>query len=212
MTRALHKLSAAKVATRIKANTQGRHGDGGGLYLQIDGGSAAWLFRYIREGKEKNLGLGAARDTSLALAREKAAAHRATLSQDDDPLDARARAKASTVTFREAAEQFLANYRRGLRNEKHKSQLGSRLDAYVMPQLGKVPVNRITLDHVLAVLQPIWHEIPESASRIRGLIEKILGFSRVKGWRAGDNPAAWRGNLEHALPAVGKLREVRHHA
>src|SRR5262245_58020498 len=193
MTRTLHKLSAAKVAALIKDNKQGRHGDGGGLYLQISGGSTSWLFRFVRDGRERNVGLGPARDVSLAQAREKAATHRTTLSQDDDPLDARARAKASTVTFRAAAEQFLANYRRGLRNEKHKSQLGSRLEAYVMPQLGKVPVNRITLDHILAVLQPIWHTIPESASRIRGLIEKLLGFSRVKGWRAGDNPAAWRG-------------------
>src|SRR5262245_34062080 len=207
----LHKLSAAKVTALIKDNTQGRHGDGGGLYLQISGGSASWLYRYIRDGKERNVGLGPVRDVSLAQARERAAEHRTTLAQDDDPLEARARVKAATVTFAEAAEQFLANYRRGLKNEKHRTQLGSRLEAYVYPGLGRMPVNRITLDHVLAVLQPIWHEIPESASRIRGLIEKVLGFAKVKGWRAGENPAAWKGNLEHALPPVGKLREVRHH-
>lgn len=211
MTRSLHKLTAAKVAALIKAGTQGRHGDGGGLYLQIDGNSAAWLFRYIRHGHERQIGLGPARDVTLAQARDKADAHRKTLAQDDDPQMARQRDKLATVTFAEAAEQFLANYRRGLKNEKHRSQLGTRLESYAFPKLGRMPVNRITLDHVLAALQPVWHEKPETANRVRGLIEKVLGFARVKGWRSGENPAAWKDNLEHALPAVSKLREVRHH-
>jgi integrase len=211
MTRAIHKLSAAKVAALIKAGTQGRHGDGGGLYLQIDGGSSAWLFRYIRQGKERMVGLGPARDVTLLQAREKAQAHRATLAQDDDPHEARAQAKAAAVTFVDAATQFLEHYRRGLRNAKHRSQLGSRLEAYAYPVLGRMPVNRITLNHVLAALEPIWHNKPETASRVRGLIEKILDFAKVKGWRAGENPACWSGNLEFVLPAVGKLREVRHH-
>jgi integrase len=209
MTRAIHKLSAAKVAALIKAGQQGRHGDGGGLYLQIDGGSAAWLFRYIRQGKERMVGLGPARDVSLAQAREKADAHRKTLARDDDPQIAD-KAQPS-VTFADAAAQFLAHYRRGLKNEKHRSQLGSRLEAYAYPTLGRLPVNRITLNHVLAALEPIWHEKPESASRVRGLIEKVLGYARVRGWRSGENPAAWKDNLEHALASPNKLREVRHH-
>jgi integrase len=209
--RAIHKLSAAKVAALIKSGTQGRHGDGSGLYLQIDGGSAAWLFRYIRQGKERMVGLGPARDVSLAQAREKAQAHRAILAQDDDPHEARAQAKAATVTFIDAATQFLEHYRRGLRNAKHRSQLGSRLEAYAYPTLGRMPVNRITLNHVLAALEPIWHEKPDTANRVRGLIEKVLGYARVRGWRSGENPAAWTDNLEHALPSPGTLHQIRHH-
>jgi len=207
----IHKLTAAKVAALVKAGTQGRHGDGGGLYLQINGGSASWLFRYIRAGKERMIGLGPARDVTLAIARDKAEMHRKTLAQDDDPQEARAQAKAATVTFVDAATQFLAHYRRGLRNEKHRSQLGTRLEAYAYPTLGRLPVNRITLNHVLAALEPIWHDKPETASRVRGLIEKVLGYAKVRGWRAGDNPAAWKGNLEHALPSPGKLHTIRHH-
>src|SRR5262245_15591420 len=146
---AINKLTAAKVTALIKAGTQGRHGDGGGLYLQINGGSAAWPFRYIRPGKERQIGLGPVRDVSLAQARDKADAHRKALAQDDDPQAVREEAKAATVTFAEAAAQFLAHYRRGLRNEKHRTQLGSRLEAYAYPKLGRLPVNRITLNHVL---------------------------------------------------------------
>ena len=209
--RSLHKLTAAKVAALIKDNKQGRHGDGGGLYLQIDGNSAAWLFRYIRHGRERQAGLGPARDVTLAQARDKALAHRSTLARDDDPQMARLRDKLSTVTFAQAAEQFLSSYRRTLKNAKHRSQLVPRLEAYAYPKLGRLPVNRISLEHVLAALEPVWHEKPETANRMRALIEKILGFARVKGWRSGDNPATWKGNLEHALPAVGKLHQVRHH-
>jgi integrase len=211
MTRSLHKLTAAKVAALIKDNKQGRHGDGGGLYLQIDGNSAAWLFRYIRHGRERQAGLGPARDVTLAQARDKAQAHRSTLARDDDPQMARLRDKLSTVTFAQAAEQFLVNYRRGLKNEKHRSQLSTRFETYAYPKLGRLPVNRITLEHVLAALEPVWYKKPETANRMRALIEKVLGFARVKGWRSGENPATWKGNLEHALPAVGKLHEVRHH-
>jgi integrase len=211
MTRSIHQLTAAEVAKLIKAGTQGRHGDGGGLYLQIDGGSAAWLFRYIRHGHERQVGLGPARDVTLVQARDKAQDHRSTLAQDDDPQMARQRDKLATVTFAEAAEQFLSGYRRGLKNEKHRTQLGTRLESYAYPVLGRMAVNRITLDHVLKALQPIWYEKPMTANRVRGLIEKVLGFSKVKGWRSGENPAMWRGNLEHALPAIGKLYEVRHH-
>src|SRR5262245_49207531 len=146
----LHKLSASKVADLIKDNTQGRHGDGGGLYLQIAGGSASWLYRYIRDGKERNLGLGPARDVSLAQARAKADEHRKTLDREDDLPTT------NSVTFAEAAAQFLEHYRRGLRNEKHRSQLGSRLETYAYPVLGRIPVNRIKLDHILRALEPIW--------------------------------------------------------
>jgi integrase len=209
--RSLHKLTAAKVAALIKDNKQGRHGDGGGLYLQIDGNSAAWLFRYIRHGRERQAGLGPARDVTLAQARDKAQAHRSTLARDDDPQMARLRDKLSTVTFAQAAEQFLVNYRRGLKNEKHRSQLSTRFETYAYPKLGSLRVDRITLEHVLAALEPVWYKKPETANRMRALIEKVLGFARVKGWRTGENPATWKGNLEHALPAVGKLHEVRHH-
>jgi len=207
----LHKLTAAKVAALIKAGAQGRHGDGGGLYLQIDGGSAAWLFRFIRDGRERRLGLGPAHSVTLLQAREKAAAHRTALAQDKDPQAVRDRGNLQTVTFRQAAEEFLGNYRRALKNEKHRSQLGVRLETYAYPVLGGMPVHRIELAHIEKALGAIWYEKTETASRVRGLIEKVLNYAKVKGWRAGENPASWKNNLEFLLQPVGKLRDVRHH-
>src|SRR5262245_46074327 len=183
----IEKLTAAKVATLIKAGTQGRHGDGGGLYLQINGGSASWLFRYIRHGRERNLGLGPAHAVSLADAREAAQKHRAALVKDEDPQVERDRDKlAITVTFKEAAEEFLTKYRVGLKNQKHRSQLGARLETYAYPVLGQMSVDSIDVMHIKKMLKPIWNEKPETASRVRGLVQKILDFSEVMGWRKGN--------------------------
>jgi len=213
MTAHIHKLTAAKVAALIKAGTQGRHGDGAGLYLQIAGGSAAWLFRYIRQGRERQLGLGPAHTVSLVDAREAARQHRAALLKDEDPQVVRDRSKttATTVTFAEATGQFLELYRQGLRNAKHRAQWGNTLERYAFPKLGALPVNEITRNQVLRVLEPLWSKKPESGSRMRARIEKVLGFATAKDWRSGPNPAAWKGNLEHILPAIGKVRDVRHH-
>src|SRR5262245_8605921 len=213
MTAHIHKLTAAKVAALIKANTQGRHGDGAGLYLQINGGSAAWIFRYIRNGRERQLGLGPAHTVSLVAAREAARQHRAALLKDEDPQVVRDHGKATmpSVTFAEATGQFLLLYRQGLRNEKHREQWGTTLERYAFPKLGALPVNEITRNQVLRVLEPLWSKKPESGSRMRARIEKVLGFATAKDWRTGPNPAAWKGNLEHILPAIGKVREIRHH-
>jgi integrase len=102
-------------------------------------------------------------------------------------------------------------YRQGLKNEKHKVQWGGTIETYAFPKLGQLPVKDITFNHVLAVLEPVWFKKPDLGSRLRGRIEKVLSFAKVKGWRNGENPAAWRDNLVHALPAVGKIHTVRHH-
>lgn len=212
---ATNKLTATEVAKLIKDNKQGRHGDGGGLYLEIKGGSASWIFRFIRQGRERQMGLGPARDVSLAQAREKAQAHRTALANDSDPQLERDRERASknptTVTFQIAAEQFLDNYRRGLKNEKHRAQVGTRLETYAFPVLGRMAVNRIETSDVEKALEATWHEKPETASRVRSLIERVLNYAKVKGWRKGENPAAWKNNLEFVFARVGTLREIRHH-
>src|SRR5262245_8796512 len=208
----LQKLTAAVVARLIKTRSEGRHGDGGGLYLQIVGTSASWIFRYIRHGRERNLGLGPAHAVSLVDAREAAQKHRAALVKDEDPQVERDREKlTTTLTFQEVAEEFLTKYRVGLKNQKHRSQLGTRLEMYAYPVLGRMPVHSIELVHIKTMLKSIWNEKPETANRVRGLVQKILDFAEVMGWRKGSNPARWTGNLEHVFPPVSQLREVRHH-
>ena len=113
------------------------------------------------------------------------------------------------VTFKAAAEEYIASHRAGWKNAKHAQQWQNTLATYVYPEIGNLAVTAVGVADVLAVLKPIWVAKPETASRVRGRIEVILSFARVRGWRSGENPALWKGNL---LPARGKVRRARHHA
>jgi integrase len=197
----------------------GLHHDGGGLYLQVGSNSKSWLFRFKRHGRLRAMGLGSASDIGLGMARDRASAARLLLTQGIDPIDhrdaAKAAAKAETIkaiTFAEFATTFMDGRDAGLKNAKHRQQWRNTLSTYAYPIIGKVPVGEIDTPMVLRILQPIWSTKPESASRIRGRIEAILDAAKVSQLRAGDNPARWRGHLAHVLPALSKVRAVKHHA
>ena len=115
-------------------------------------------------------------------------------------------------TFREVAEEFIARNEAGWRNAKHRQQWRATLATYVDPTLGDLPVSAIDVGLVVQVLDPIWSEKPETASRVRGRIEAVLDAATVRGFRQGPNPAQWKGNLAHILPARAKVRKVVHHA
>lgn len=100
----------------------------------------------------------------------------------------------------------------GWRNDKHRQQWRNTLATYVYPILGDVPVSLIGTDHVLQVLEPIWTDKPETASRVRGRIENVLSAAKVQGMRSRENPALWRGHLDHILPKPGKLNRGHHAA
>ncbi len=207
----IHKLSARRVATA----GPGKHGDGGGLWLVVrKDGRKTWVFRYMRFGRAREMGLGSLRDVSLAEAREAAACCRKLLRDGKDPIEERRKERARTdgLTFREAADAFLKAHRDGWKNPKHRQQWENTLAQYAFPVLGDLPVNAIETAHVLRVLEPIWKEKPETASRLRGRLERILDWATVRGYRTGDNPARWRGHLQALLPAKTKVRAVRHHA
>jgi integrase len=82
----------------------------------------------------------------------------------------------------------------------------------VYPTIGELSVGAIDTGHICKVLEPIWSEKPETASRVRGRIEAVLDFAKVHRWRAGENPARWKGHLENVLPRQSKVRAVVHHA
>lgn len=208
-------------AARVKALTKpGTYGDGGGLYLNVkDAGTRSWLFRYRSPaGKQRWMGLGTARDVSLAEAREAATAARATLRQGVDPIEQRAahRAaagqKAERQTFKAVAEAYIAAHGPAWRNAKHRAQWAATLETYAFPALGQAQVATITTAEVTGILEPIWLTKPETASRLRGRIEAILDYAAARGLRSGDNPARWRGHLANLLPARGKVARVQHHA
>lgn len=217
MSRAVHRLSAKTVES---AKRPGYYCDGGGLYLQVSATlSKSWIFLYSRHGKSREMGLGSGRDVSLAEARAKAAEARRQLVDGVDPIEAREGRKAherlekaGTITFDECAKKYIAAHRAGWRNEKHAEQWESTLKAYAEPVIGKLAVKDVDTGLVLRVLEPIWVKKPETANRLRGRLERILDYGRVRGYRSGENPARWRGHLDKLLPAALNRKNRKHHA
>ncbi|MEI7608129.1 MAG: integrase arm-type DNA-binding domain-containing protein [Rhodospirillaceae bacterium] len=210
-------LTARKVDT-IK--TPGLFADGNGLYLQVTTtGAKTWIFRYAVSGRRRDMGLGSASVTSLADARQKAADAKKLVVMGTDPLEekkahaaAQALNAAKAVTFKECAEAYIESMRAGWKNEKHGAQWSATLVTYAYPVMGSLPINGVDTGLVLKVLEPIWTTKTETASRVRGRIESILDYAKVRGYRSGENPARWKGHLDHILPAKGAVAKVEHHA
>lgn len=212
MAREINKLSARSVATLRKA---GRHSDGGGLYLQVSSsGAKSWLFMFRWEGKLKEMGLGGTNVVSLAEARDKAALCRQQLQAGRNPIETRRSAEAAAaakVTFGDFADQLVSDIKSGFRNEKHRWQWEHTLTVYAA-KLRPVPVAEVNTEQVLEVLQPLWQTKQETASRLRGRIERVLDAAKAKGLRTGENPARWRGHLDHLLSRRQKLQRGHHSA
>lgn len=214
-------------ALEIKSAKAGMHADGGGLYLSVSrSGAASWAFRYQIAGRRREMGIGSASVVPATEARAKAAELKDRVKRGIDPLETRIAeqneaklAEQSKVretelrcaTFRVATERHLAMNESGWRNAKHRQQWDNTLKTYAFPTIGDLPVQEITAQHVIDVLAPIWATVPETASRVRMRIEAVLNSAKVMGWRSGENPAIWRGNLDAVLPKRSKVRTVRHH-
>lgn len=207
MTRALNKLSA-KTAMAIK--TPGRHSDGGGLYLSVSPtGGRKWVFLYRWRGKPTELGLGSARETPLAKAREKAAVLRAHLANGVDPRATREPAR--SITFGECSDDLIEAMSPSWRNKKHGDQWVMTLTKYAA-SIRSTPVEEITTEAVVSLLRPLWQRTPETAERLRGRIERVLDSAKARGLRSGENPARWRGHLEQLLPKRQRLSRGHHAA
>lgn len=199
-------LSARKVDTA----TPGRHGDGQGLFLYVKpSGSRSWVLRYQVQGRRRDLGLGAYPDVSLAMARDRAAEARRRIAVGEDPITKKR--QVTNKTFREAALELIESKRPGWKSAKHAAQWTATLEAYVFPKLGALQVAKIETADVIAALTPIWADKPETANRVRQRIEAVIDYASALGIRSGDNPARWRGHLDHLLPKPKKVRAVRHH-
>lgn len=217
MPKTTHRLTAISVTSISKP---GLHADGAGLYLKVSPtGAKSWVFRFMRAGKPRYLGLGSVNTVKLAAARGLAGQARQQLQNGADPIDTRKQAivashaaKAKSVPFKEFAESVIDAQEAGWKNAKHRQQWRNSLKTHVYPKLGHRPVASITTDDVLEVLQPIWTTTPETASRVRGRIEMILDAAKARSARTGENPARWRGNLKHLLPQQSKLSRGHHRA
>ncbi|MBW3097726.1 tyrosine-type recombinase/integrase [Pseudohoeflea coraliihabitans] len=207
MPRAVHKLSDVQCRT---ASRPGLLGDGGGLYLNIKtSGSRSWVFVWRSRGKRSEMGLGPYPTVSLAKARRLAAVAREAVQEGRNPIAEKR--KTEEPSFGECMELFLSSMEHQWRNDKHRAQWRATLTTYAKPLHGKKP-SEIGTDDVLQVLSPIWQEIPETASRLRGRIERVLDFAKARGWRSGENVAAWRGHLKNVLPSRQKLTRGHHAA
>jgi integrase len=219
-----------KALAKVRPDKTRLHHDGGGLYLVVDkrGSSTSWVYRYTIDGRARTLGLGRYPDIGLKDARTRADEARRLKAHGRDPLAvkdaeraARKAEQARAVTFKAVAQEFVSQNRAGWRNAKHAKQWEATLQAYVYPLIGDMVAGAVDGSAVLRVLRqsvgrgkearPLWEAKPETASRVRGRIEAVLDYAKVRGLRDGDNPAAWRGNLKLALPARTKVQKVKHH-
>ncbi|TIV01719.1 MAG: DUF4102 domain-containing protein [Mesorhizobium sp.] len=216
MARALGKLTD----TECKAAKPGLHGDGGGLYLNVRAtGSKAWAFVWTEgrkmegdrqgKGKRREMGLGPYPAISLAKARKLATGAREAIAEGRNPIAERQ--KEAEPTFGECADKFLASMEGQWRNAKHRAQWRMTLETYAAP-ISAMKVSEVGTDDVLKALNPLWQLRPETASRLRGRIERVLDYAKAKGWRTGENPALWRGHLKSILPARQRLTRGHHAA
>jgi integrase len=222
MGRQINRLNALRVEKQRKP---GLYPDGNGVYLQVtlsadEQPRKSWLFRFRMQGRrERKMGLGAFPAVSLQEARDKASSARKLCQDGIDPVEARkaerAKAKladARSFTFNQCAKAYITAHRAGWRNVRHAAQWTTTLATYASPVFGALPAHAIDTTLVLKVLEPIWSTKPETASRVRGRIEAVLNWAKARGYRNGENPAHWRGHLDHLLPARAKVRTVVHHA
>lgn len=209
---------------KIKHAKPGYWLDGDGLYLQVsESGAKSWIYRFQINGKRREMGLGSLAVVSAKDARRRAAEARALLLDKIDPLEHRkqqaqvAAARASevaagAVTFKKVSLEYIELNRAGWKNSKHAAQWENTLASYAYPVLGDIAVGEVDTARVLEVLNPIWLTKTETAKRLRGRIELVLSYAKVKGYRSGENPAAWRGHLDNVLPQPGKIAPHKHHA
>lgn len=204
----------------VKNLTQsGRYTDAAtpGLNLNIkSNGGKYWVFRYLYAAKRSDLALGVYPDVGLKEARKRAAQARNSVLQGQRPMATWKVAAASlacyTPLFRDFAADCIAAKKAEWSNPKHTDQWTNTIEQYANPIIGHLPLNVIDTDHILRVLNPIWHAKTETASRLRGRIEWILASATTRQLRSGLNPAAWRGHLETILPKPSKIATVTHHA
>lgn len=208
----------------IKHAKPGMHPDGAGLYLQvIESGAKSWLYRFQLNGKRRWTGLGSLSNVTAKTARLKATEMRALVANGIDPIEQTkaikkeaveeaAKKAVQEIKFKQVALEYIEQNRAGWKNSKHVQQWENTLDTYAYEVIGHLPPAEITTDHIFTILKDIWLTKTETATRLRGRLEVILSYAKIKGYRDGENPAAWKNHLSHILPQPGKVAPHKHHA
>ena len=204
----LHKLTQKQVDNA----KPGRHSDGGGLFLVVSQSiSKKWTLKYTLRGKRPEMGLGKYPTVSLKLAREKAGEYRGIAYSGSDPIDFRDTPRKGSIVFQECAANYIEKQRPAWKSSKHLQQWQNTLATYVYPVFGDKPVNLISDEDVRRVLDPIWIEKHETASRVRGRIEAILEYASALKHRESENPARMKGHLQNILVKRASGKQQKHH-
>lgn len=217
-----------KIATEMSALEVGRLREPGyhfvgnvaGLILQVtESGARSWLLRVKVGVRRREIGLGSYPSLSLADARARARGIREKIFSGADPIEERQAARRAhiaaqrrAITFADAAKRYIAANEAGWKSSKHSAQWTATIAVYAYPVIGELAVSEIETAHVINILEPIWTTKSETASRLRGRIEKVLDWAKARGFREGENPARWQGHLNSILPAKSKVAKVEHHA
>jgi len=218
--RLVNRLTATAVRN---AKKPGYLADGGGLYLQVspsnagDGSPAkSWIFRYQLNKRQREMGLGSLQAFTLAEARDRAERCRKLLADKQDPIAVREASRATAaleaaqaLTFDDCAAKYISAHHKSWKNPKHREQWANTLKAYVSPVFGAVPVQEVDTASVKRALEDIWDDKTETASRVRGRIEKVLAWATVQGLRQGENPARWKNHLDQSLARRSKVARVK---
>jgi len=195
----------------------GMHAAGGatGLYLRVaPSGARNWILRVMVGSRRRDMGLGGWPDVPLGEARDRARQARRKIDEGVDPIEARKAAKTvlrDTPSFSECARRTIEAKRPEWKSAKHAEQWKNTLDTYARPVVGNMPVDQVELRHIVEILSPLWVEKTETATRLRARLEAVLAWAGASGFRKGENPARWRGNLDAVLAKPGKVAKVEHH-
>jgi integrase len=189
----------------------GTHGDGGNLYVVVkDGGSRSYMLRYQWLGRPQKMGLGPTSDLTLAEARYKAIDANRLLAKGVNPREARneERYAANSVLFFDFAEALRLEKEKGFKNDAHKAKWKRTVHVHAKP-LHKKRIDLITTEDVLEVLKPIWIKTPIAAKDVRQQLETIFAAAKATQKRSAENPALWKGHLEHLLAKTKRKGKVR---
>lgn len=200
----------------IAASKSPKLRDGGGLWLVSKGTSRYWILDFTFRGKRRQMGLGSYPDTSLAKARDRAAEARQLVRDGTDPIEQRRLENApvrDVMTFGKYADFYIDEAVRvgRWRGAKTEARWRNMIENHAASLRDK-PIAEVAIDHVLSAIRPLWGTKQETAEKLREAIERVLDSAKVEGHRSGENPAAWKGNLEHVLHKPDALTSKSHHA
>ena len=220
--RGRQKVKALSAIEVQRLTTPGMNfvGEVAGLALLVKAtGARSWILRCSIAGKRRDMGLGGYPDVTLADARRRARELREQIDNGIDPIGQRREARAAlraalakAMTFNQCVDAYLDAHNESWSNFKHRQQWRNTLSTYAGPVIGDLDVAQIDTGLVLKVLQPIWSEKTETASRLRGRMESVLSWATTAGYRTGENPARWKGHLQNLLAMPSKIAKVEHHA